>query len=346
MLDPLTLDQLRVLVSVSEEGSFSAAARRLGRVQSAISQAVHALETALGVTLFDREGKIPQLNDAGRVLLADARRMIQGIEAIKAKAESFSEGVEPELTLAVDAMFPSQVLTASLKALSEVYSCLQVTVFTEAMGGAEQRLRDGAARLALCVPIPGVTDNRETEFLVTIPMVPVVATGHPLAALPGPIARADLEKEVQLVLTDRTTVSNGLSGGIVSFRTWRFADLATRLDFLLDGFGWCNMPFHLVRDHVDSGRAQGARHRRADIDRARHPRRPRARPRAGQGGTMADRGPAAAGHGVHRARLDQRPADGAGQGGTGRSASAERLGQWPRQRSRRPSAGLMDNIAI
>jgi DNA-binding transcriptional LysR family regulator len=253
MLDPLTLDQLRVLVSVAEEGSFSAAARRLGRVQSAISQAVHSLETALGVTLFDREGKIPQLNDAGRVLLADARRMIQSVEALKAKAESFSEGIEPELTLAVDAMFPSPVLTASLKALSEVYPCLQVTLFTEAMGGSEQRLRDGAAKLALCVPLPGIADNRETEFLVTIPMVPVVASSHPLAALPGPIARADLEEEVQLVLTDRTTVSNGLSGGIVSFRTWRFADLATRLEFLLAGFGWCNMPYHMVRDHIDSG---------------------------------------------------------------------------------------------
>ena len=107
MLDPLTLDQLRVLVAVAEEGSFSAAARRLGRVQSAISQAVQSLETALGVTVFDRDGKVPQLNDAGRVLLADARRLIGGVEAIKAKAESIGEGVEPELTLAVDAMFPS-----------------------------------------------------------------------------------------------------------------------------------------------------------------------------------------------------------------------------------------------
>ena len=113
-----------------------------------------------------------------------------------------------------------------------------------------------------------MTDNRESEFLVTIPMVPVVASDHPLAARPGPIARADLEKEVQLVLTDRTPVSNGLTGGIVSFRTWRFADLATRLEFLLGGFGWCNMPFHLVRDHVDSRRAQGARRRRADASRA------------------------------------------------------------------------------
>ena len=54
MIDPLTLDQMRVLVAVAETGSFSAAARKLGRVQSAISQAVQAMEQALQLTLFDR----------------------------------------------------------------------------------------------------------------------------------------------------------------------------------------------------------------------------------------------------------------------------------------------------
>ena len=166
-------------------------------------------------------------------------------------------------------MFPSAVLTASLKALSEVYPCLQVTVFTEAMGGAEQRLRDGAAKLAFCVPFPG----RDRQSRVRVPGHDPDGAGGGVESSAGSAPRrrsprADLEKEVQLVLTDRTTVSNGLSGGIVSFRTWRFADLATRLEFLLGGFGWCNMPLHLVRDHVDIRRAQGARRCRADDHRA------------------------------------------------------------------------------
>jgi DNA-binding transcriptional LysR family regulator len=59
---------------------------------------------------------------------------------------------------------------------------------------------------------------------------------------------------VQLVLTDRTSLTQHLSGGIVSRHIWRFADLATRLDFLLAGFGWCNMPSHMVSEHVAAGR--------------------------------------------------------------------------------------------
>ena len=73
MIDPLTLDQMRVLVAVADEGSFSAASRALGRVQSAISQSIQTLETTLGVSLFDRSYKTPRLTDAGRAIVDDAR---------------------------------------------------------------------------------------------------------------------------------------------------------------------------------------------------------------------------------------------------------------------------------
>ena len=63
MLDRLTLDQLRALIAVAETGSFSAAARRLGRVQSAVSQSIQSLEETLGIELFDREAKTPKLNE-------------------------------------------------------------------------------------------------------------------------------------------------------------------------------------------------------------------------------------------------------------------------------------------
>jgi DNA-binding transcriptional LysR family regulator len=254
MLDPVTLDQMRVLVAVAETGSFSAAARKLGRVQSAISQAVQALETGLGTPLFVREGKVPKLNDAGRVILEDARRLIQGAETLKARAESIAAEVEPELTLSVDPMFPNAVLMASLKALSAVYPCLPVTVFTEGLGGAEQRLRDGSARYGIFVPFTGIAENREAELLVRVPAVAVVAANHPLAAEPEPVTRDMLENHVQLVLTDRTPVSLGVSGGIISPRQWRFVDLSTRLDFLVGGFGWCFMPVHLVGEHITAGR--------------------------------------------------------------------------------------------
>jgi DNA-binding transcriptional LysR family regulator len=254
MIDPLTLDQMRVLVAVAEAGSFSAAARTLGRVQSAISQSVQTLEATLGISLFDRSQKTPRLTDAGRAIVDDARALIVGAGALRARAQSMAEAVEPELTLAVDSMFPIPLLMESLKALRSAFPRLPATLFTEALGGAEQRLRDGAARLAICPVSPTPPGDLFTEFMTRIVMWPVVAVGHPLAALPGPLTREALEPNVQLVLTDRTQLTQNFSGGIVSRHIWRFADLSTRLDFLLAGFGWCNMPVHMVEDHVATGR--------------------------------------------------------------------------------------------
>jgi DNA-binding transcriptional LysR family regulator len=76
MLDSLTLDQMRVLIAVGESGSFSAAARRLGHVQSAVSQAMQTLEENRRLNLFDRSGKTPALTDAGRMVLNDARQVV------------------------------------------------------------------------------------------------------------------------------------------------------------------------------------------------------------------------------------------------------------------------------
>ena len=255
MLDRLTLDQLRVLVAVAETGSFSAAARRLGRVQSAISQTVQSLETALGIPVFERAGKTPKLSDAGRVILDDARHLLRGADTLRARAESIAAEVEPELTLAIDAIFPNDILMASLQALSAAHPCLPVTLYTEALGAAEQRLRDGAARLGICSLLPtGGARDLEVEFLAAIPLVPVVAAAHPLAAEPGPLTRDVLEGHVQLILTDRSSLTAGMSGGVISRRIWRFVDLGSRLDYLLAGFGWGSMPQHMVAEHLDAGR--------------------------------------------------------------------------------------------
>src|ERR1700719_3774449 len=192
MIDSLTLDQMRVLVAVADAGSFSAAARKLGRVQSAISQSIQTLETTLGLSLFDRSGKTPQLTDAGKALVGAARGLIAGARASRARAQSSAEDVEPELTLAVDSMLPIPLLMESLKALRVAFPLLPASVYTEALGGAEQRLRDGAARLAIYTITPASPSDLVSEFMTRIAMWQVVRARQPLPSLPQRRARVTL----------------------------------------------------------------------------------------------------------------------------------------------------------
>lgn len=249
----MTLDQLRVFVAVVETGSFSAAGRRLGRVQSAVSQAVQNLEQSLGVQLFSRAAKAAALTAAGRALLLQAGQVIQEAGALRAQAMAMQAGMEAGLTLAVDNLLPSPPLLAGLQALRERFPDLPVTLYTAPIFGAERRLREGAADIALCGLRPGNAPDLVAAPLTTIPMTPVAAPSHPLAMERGKLSREMLGRHVQLVLTDPSSAAAAPSIGVLSARVWRFVDMRWRLDFVLAGFGWCNMPAHLVAAAVAAG---------------------------------------------------------------------------------------------
>ena len=253
MLGSLSLDQLRVLVTIAETGSFSASGRRLGRAQSAISQAVATLESLQGVALFDRSGHRPRLTDVGAVLVDQARLVLASAARFEAVAAGSRQGLEPELTLAIDPLVPTAPLIESLRALSDRYPDLPVSFSTEGLGGALRRLRDGKAALGLCLLLPSVPDDMVAHPVLRIGLRPVVSPAHPLASLGRPATRDDLAPHVQLVLSDPVD-TGGADYGLSSARLWRFVDLGRRLDFLLAGFGWCRMPEHLIAEDLARGR--------------------------------------------------------------------------------------------
>src|SRR3954469_7631698 len=111
-----TLDQVAVFLAIVETGSFTAAARKLGRATSVISYAIANLESQLGVSLFARAGAArPQLTEAGRAVLADARALALALDDLLAKARGLTQGLEAEVSLVVDVMLPACKLVEALE---------------------------------------------------------------------------------------------------------------------------------------------------------------------------------------------------------------------------------------
>ena len=135
----------------------------------------------------------------------------------------------------------TQTVIESLQALRESYPNLPVTLYTEGMGAAERRVRNRSAALAVCVVFPTAQQDLQVYPLMSIPLLPVVSSSHPLATETRPITRDVLQEHVQLVLTDPLD-SSGPSFGVISSRIWRFVDMGSRLDFLLAGSGWAKFP--------------------------------------------------------------------------------------------------------
>lgn len=252
--DAVTLDQLRVFLVVAEQGSFSAAARALHRAQSAVSYAIANLERILGVLLFDRDGRVPSLTEAGRSLLNETRAIHGQVEQLTARARSMARGVEPRLALAVDVMFPMSALVEAVGAFREAFPAVSLVLHVEALGGIAQLVLDGTCRIGVSAALPKFPTGLTRRPLTQVAMLAVTGATHPLAKHKGPIPTKTMQRHVQLVLSDRTRITEGVDLGVHEGPTWRLADLGAKHEFLRAGFGWGGMPLHLVYDDLEAGR--------------------------------------------------------------------------------------------
>ena len=254
MLDAMSMDQLRTFIAAADEGSFSAAGRKLRRAQSVVSTTLANLEQQVGFALFERTGRYPQLTEAGRALLEQAREAANSMDAFKAKARTLAEGLEPELAVAVDVMFPIETLTAAVQAFHQEFPATPLRLYVEALGAVVQPLLDGNCRVAIIGSLPEIPAGCASEFLLSVAAVAVVAPGHALTLARQPIAQAETARHVQLVLTDRSTLTAGRNFGVMSSQTWRLADLGAKHAFLRAGLGWGYMPLHMVEDDLRTGK--------------------------------------------------------------------------------------------
>ncbi|UTD26117.1 LysR family transcriptional regulator [Bradyrhizobium sp. WD16] len=249
-----TLDQLQIFLAIVETGSFAAAARRLGRATSVISYAIANLEAQLGLELFDRgAARTPQLTEAGRAVLADARSIALGVGELLAKARGLGAGLEAEVALVVDVMLPASSFVAAVEAFQTEFPTVSLRLYVEGLGAATQLVLDGSADIGITGPVSHHVDELEVRQLGAIRLVPVAAPHHPLAQIEK-VTLAAARKHIQLVLADRSELTRGQDFGVIALRSWRLADLGAKHALLLAGIGWGSMPEAMVDDDLAAGR--------------------------------------------------------------------------------------------
>jgi DNA-binding transcriptional LysR family regulator len=253
MLDGVSLDQLRTFIAAADEGSFSAAGRRLRRAQSVVSQTLANLEGQLRVKLFDRSGHLPVLTDQGRALLADARAVAGDVDLLKARAKSLAGGLEPELSVAVDVMFPVATFTGAVAAFQKEFPTTLLRFDIESSAVIEPVL-EGRCGIGVVGSWALAPPQLTHEVLLTVGVAMVVSPQHPLATRRGRIPIAVLAEHTQISHIDPHDLS--LVSGVARFRypkMWRLSHLGAKLAFLRAGFGFGGMPLHAIEADLVSG---------------------------------------------------------------------------------------------
>ena len=194
-------DSVALFLAVIDHGSFSAAARALGRVPSAVSMAIASLEAELDLALFDRSGREPQPTAAARSLEPQARLLAAQLKQLQVQALALTQGLENRLTLAIAPELLAAPWSGPLAALAAEYPLLEVEVLAAPQADALALLHSGRAHLALVFERPSLDGREGFQEVASDTMVAVMAPDHPvLAAAGGRLREEHLTTTRQIVV--------------------------------------------------------------------------------------------------------------------------------------------------
>lgn len=255
MLPNPTLDQLQVFMAVAETGSFSAASRALNRAQSVISYTIANLEAQLEMPLFERSGaRQSKLTDAGTAMLDDARRILSDLEVMRARVKSLKGGLEAEVSVAISVMVPADVMVDVLAEFRDRFPTVSMRLNVGELGAVMDLVTSGQSTIGIGGAILKQDDALVIERIGHSFMMPVASANHPLAAIERPLTIADVREQVQLVVTDSTTMTKGRDFNVLSYRRWHVSDVATKHHLIRGGLGWGGLPASIIREDLQRGR--------------------------------------------------------------------------------------------
>jgi DNA-binding transcriptional LysR family regulator len=248
-------DNMKVFLAALDHGSFSAAARVLKRVPSAVSMAIANLEAELGLQLFDRSGREPKPTEQAKALAPQARLLVEQLHKLNVHALSLTQGLETLLTLAlVPELMAAAPWQSALARLSHEYPLLNVEILTAPQADALAMLQSGRAQLALVFERYGIDPREAFQEVGQEKLVAVVAPSHPLLVR-RPVAGirdADLLSERQIVVAGRHSehVDKRIA---ISRLQWRTDSPVTALSLVTAGLGWAWLPSGFVTAAISSG---------------------------------------------------------------------------------------------
>lgn len=248
-----TSETVRVFLAVLDSGSFSAAARQLRRVPSAISMTISQLEAELDIQLFDRSAREAIPTTAARALEPKARRVQRELRELQTQALQLHQGLEKRLTLAVAPELLSAAWNGPLATLAQEFPTLEVAVRSEPQADALRLLHEGTVQIALVFERPATDERERFHEFGSERLVAVVGPDY-LAqrAAGGPILEEQLMNMRQIVVG-----SDDVSGSdprmVRSRQIWLTDSHLATLSLVQAGLGWAWLPRTLIQPLIAAG---------------------------------------------------------------------------------------------
>jgi len=250
----MTLDQLRVLTAIADQGSVLAAAGVLHRTQPTISVAMRKLEEELDLSLFDRSSYRALLTPQGEQLCQHAREILQQVEHFLSRAKYLATGYEPSIALAIEAGYPLPQILGVLRKSEKTYPETRLHLQIENIGGALDKLLQGEVDLAIS---PWLDDMPDLES-IPLTFTTLVTVATPRFIRDHQISdREALKRQVQIVVRDSGDTGTVRSPGTLpGGRHWVVNDHYSKKELILAGMGWGKLQDYLMTDECATGKLE------------------------------------------------------------------------------------------
>jgi DNA-binding transcriptional LysR family regulator len=246
----ISLDQWRALIAVVDAGGYAQAAERLYKSQSAVSYAVQKIETQLALKVFELQGRRAQLTPTGQMLYRRALALVAEAADVEQAAHRLSAGWEAEIHLAVEIIFPMQLLFDALARFGEESPRTRIELIESVLGGTSEALLKGQADLAIG---PQVPPGFFGDPLCDMHVVAVARHDHALHRLGRTLTRRDLAAHRHVVVRDSGAQRDRRAITVEVDQRWTVGTMASSIDAVCRGHGFAWLPRERIADELQSG---------------------------------------------------------------------------------------------
>jgi len=252
----MEIAQLRSLVMIVREGSFTAAAEKLFVTQSALSQQIKALEMELGVQLFERRGRRLTITAPGEVVLARAEEMLVQLQQLHDDLAALQGMAQGRLRIGTSDTLCLYLLPPVVQAFRRQHPAVEIHLTNRPSREVAALLLDGALDFGI-ISLPVTEPQLESDYLCERVEVAVCAPDHPLAGQ-AHVSLAALVAHPLLLLekgtTSRTLFDQLLAQAGLAAQMTDLGSIEVLKRYAEIGLGVAVVPAMSVAEEVERGR--------------------------------------------------------------------------------------------
>ncbi len=246
---------LQVIDAVARRGSFSAAAKELYKVPSAVSYTIKQIEEKLAVLLFKRKHRSVELTPAGVFFVEQARSLIKQMNEVRAQTQRVANGWTGRVSLALDNVVREDKVDSLVRDFYDTFPDIELSLTMEVFNGVWDALADDRADIAIgataAIPVTGQFSYRHMGVLR---WRFVVAANHPLAKERAPLSNEKLSCYPAICLEDTSRIlPKRATWWLDNQRRLTVPNWHSAIQCFRAGLGIGVMPSHLAMPHLLSG---------------------------------------------------------------------------------------------